>query len=397
MPYDYSQIFKSDSGMFDTWRDIYDDSLSLPENLLSILKRTTFLPHDFYDIITAYFLLPSALCRVVPYLFLYGQSGSGKSTLAKMASYLHGIDINSSSDTFAGIRNGLNERRETHIEISSDDPKYPSVYKKVERNTCMVWDDVDSTVFTNNPDIYRLFKFGYDRSTDKIVLSSDKVGENLEFRCFCPKVFSSISPLHLDDRFKELKRRLIVIPCKRIEELSDERRAEMGVGRDNWQSKLLDISAYDWKGFDKVFDEFWDYEMASVFTVTRKELSCQLRGLNSLQRAISLDLIATGVACGIWEDGEIALERLRAYWKWFKKETEENAGLSELLKQFIRQEERNAKNGNRNLEIYTPQVRGQVDMWVAQGWLYEKPRPREIKDSMLDLGMRLQQGRWIKG
>jgi energy-coupling factor transporter ATP-binding protein EcfA2 len=162
--------------------------------------------------------LPSALCRVVPYLFLHGQSGSGKSTIAKIASYLHGISINSSSDTFAGIRNSLNDRRNSAIEIASDDPKYPSVYRVVERNTCMVWDDIDSSVFSNSPDLYRLFKFGYDRSTDKITLSSKEVGENLEFRCFCPKVFSSISPLHLNDRFKELKRRLIVIPCKRIEE-----------------------------------------------------------------------------------------------------------------------------------------------------------------------------------
>jgi hypothetical protein len=83
------------------------------ENSLAVLTEQMILEHQnderfleiyfdmlFYDIITAYFLLPSALCRVVPYLFLYGQSGSGKSTLAKMASYLHGIDINSSSDTF---------------------------------------------------------------------------------------------------------------------------------------------------------------------------------------------------------------------------------------------------------------------------------------------------------
>jgi hypothetical protein len=113
-------LFKGEDSCVDTWRDIYDESLSLPDNLLSILKRTIFLPHDFYDIITVYFLLPSALCRVVPYLFLFGQSGSGKSTLAKIASYLHGVDINSSSDTFAGIRNSLNERREAQIQIESN-------------------------------------------------------------------------------------------------------------------------------------------------------------------------------------------------------------------------------------------------------------------------------------
>ncbi|MGL5940805.1 MAG: hypothetical protein ACRC2S_10505 [Waterburya sp.] len=397
MPYDYSQLFKGEDSCVDTWRDIYDESLSLPDNLLSILKRTIFLPYDFYDIITAYFLLPSALCRVVPYLFLYGQSGSGKSTIAKIASNLHGVSINSSSDTFAGIRNSLNDRRTAQIEIQSNDPKYPSVYTAVERNTCMVWDDVDSSVFTNNPDLYRLFKFGYDRTTDKITLSSKEVGENLEFRCFCPKVFSSISPLHLDDRFRELKRRLIVVPCKRIEELPEERLAELGVTLGSWNSSLIDITAYDWKGFSKVFDEFWDLDTAQAFMVTRKALSTTTKGLSSQQRAISLDLLTTGLTCGIWNDETEAMGRLKAYWNWFSSETEVNAGLGTLLKQLVRQEEVNAKNGNRPFEIYTPQIRGQVEIWVAQGWLMEKPRPKEIRELMLDLGMRLQQGRWIKG
>jgi energy-coupling factor transporter ATP-binding protein EcfA2 len=396
MPYDYSRLFKGEDSCVDTWRDIYDESLSLPDNLLSILKQTVFLPYDFYDIIAAYCLLPSALCRVVPYLFLYGQSGSGKSTLAKVASYLHGVDINSSSDTFAGIRNSLNERREAQISIPSPDPKYPSVYKTVERNTCMVWDDVDSSVFTNNPDLYRLFKFGYDRSTDKIIVSSKEVGENLEFRCFCPKIFSSISPLHLNDRFKELRRRLIVIPCKRIEELSNDRLTAMGVIQDDWQNKLLDINTYNWNGFNEVFDEFWDYDTASIFALMRKSLSTSVKGLNSQQRAISLDLLATGLTCGIWNSDSEAINSLKAYWDWFKQETEQNAGLRELLKQLIAQEGRNALNGDRPLEIYTPQLRGQIEIWVTQGWLYEKPRPKEVKEAMFDLGMRLQRGRWIK-
>ena len=87
----------------------------------------------------------------------------------------------------------------------------------------MVWDDIDPSVFISSPDLYRMFKFGYDRRSDKISLSGKQTGTTLEFHCFCPKVFSSISHLHLDDRFKELKRRLIVIPCKRVEELSSDR------------------------------------------------------------------------------------------------------------------------------------------------------------------------------
>jgi hypothetical protein len=245
MSFDYSVLYKSEDGISNTWREIYDEESTLPVNLLCILQEAVFLPHDFYDLVAAYFLLPSALCNVVPYLFLHGQSGSGKSTLAKVAKHLHGVTFNSSSDTFAGIRNSLDKRRITWVEIPFPDEPDRTYNKEVEKNTCMVWDDVDASVFINSPDLYRLFKFGYDRSTDKITLSSKEVGQNLEFRCFCPKVFSTISPLHLDDRFRELKRRLIVIPCKRVEELSEERLAEIGITQDNWQNRLLNIDAYD--------------------------------------------------------------------------------------------------------------------------------------------------------
>lgn len=397
MPYDYSSLFSSEDGYTDTWREVYDDSLGLPHNLLYILQHTILLPHDFYDIITAYFLLPSALCRVVPYLFLYGQSGSGKSTVAKIASYLHGVSINSSSDTFAGIRNSLDKRRNAVVEVPSSNPLFPTVHKEVERNTCMVWDDISSQTFTSQPELYNMFKFGYDRTTDKIILSSKEVGENLEFRCFCPKIFSSISPLHLNDTFRELRRRMIVIPCKRVEELSDERKADLRIDTNDWQGKLLDLTAYDWKGFNRKFDEFWDVNMARCFVDTRKIISKSCRGLTSQQRAISIDLLSCGIAIGIWSDEDVAIERVKVYWDWFKQETERNAGLGTLLKGYIAQEVANAKAGNRELELYTSQLRSQVEQWVTMGWLFEKPRPKDVKDLMLDLGWRLQHGKWIKG
>lgn len=396
MPHDYSSLFQSEDGYSDTWREVYDDSLGLPHNLLSILQHTILLPHDFYDIITAYFLLPSALCRTVPYLFLYGQSGSGKSTVAKIASYLHGVTINSSSDTFAGIRNSLNARRSGKFREYYGEGEADWTYREVEQNTCMVWDDISSHTFTSQPELYNMFKFGYDKSTDKIILSSKEVGENLEFHCFCPKIFSSVSPLHLDDRFKELKRRMIVIPCKRVEELSEERKQELSVTDNDWQSKLLDLSDYDWKGFNQVYDAFWDLEMARAFVTVKKILNKSIKGFSSQQRGISLDLLCTGVASGLWDDEEVASERLRAYWAWFKKETELATGFSGLLRQFVNQEAKNAVNGGKQLEIYTAQLRSQIDDWVNMGWLYEKPRPSEVKEFMFDLGMRLQQGRWVK-
>jgi hypothetical protein len=75
MSFDYSVLYKSEDGISNTWREIYDEESPLPVNLLCILQQAVFLPHDFYDIIAAYIFLPSALCNVVPYLFLHGQSG----------------------------------------------------------------------------------------------------------------------------------------------------------------------------------------------------------------------------------------------------------------------------------------------------------------------------------
>ena len=88
---------------------------------------------------------------------------------------------------------------------------------------------------------------------------------------------------------------------------------------------------------------------------------------------------------------------MKAYWSWFKDETTKFAGLNGLLKDYLQQESRNAANAGKPIEIYTRQLRMQIDNWVNQGWLYEKPSGKEIKGSLLDLGMRLHQGKWIKG
>jgi energy-coupling factor transporter ATP-binding protein EcfA2 len=396
MSFDYSVLYKSEDGVSNTWREIYDENSTLPVNLLCILQESVFLPHDFYDLIAAYFLLPSALCNVVPYLFLHGQSGSGKSTLAKAAKHLHGVSFNSSSDTFAGIRNSLDQRRTAWVEIPFSDEPGRTCRKEVEKNTCMVWEDIDPSVFINSPDLYRLFKFGYDRSTDKITLSSKEVGVNLEFRCFCPKVFSTISPLHLDDRFRELKRRLIVIPCKRVEELSEERLAELGITLDNWQNRLLNIDAYDWTGFSDEFQAYWNLTRGQEFIETRRKLTKSVTGLTSQQLAISVDLITTGIVSGIWGSQDEAVNRLKVYWKWFKSETEQGAGLGQLLKDFLATEVKSFVASGRRPEVHASHLRYQIKSWVDSGWLYEAPKATAVRDLMYDLGWRFQEGKWSK-
>ena len=357
------------------------------------------MPYDRYKLITAYAFIPSVLARTVPYLFLYGTSGSGKSTIAKLIAHLYGIDLSSSSDTFAGIRNSLEERRKTWIEIPRINPDSQLICnKEVEVNTCMVWDDIDSKVFTSNRDLYRLFKFGYDKSSDKIEVSSLETGKNIIFHCFCPKTFSSISPLHLDSDLKELRRRLIVIPTKAIEDLSNERLSQLGVERNNWARDLIDVSHLDWNGFSDLFYDFWDIDLARLYLTNRNLLLKCLNGLNSQQRTISIDLITTGVTIGLWDNEYEAIQEITHYWQWFNDEVKTGIEpLYLLLKQCIDTEIKNSLNNGSEPIIKNTHIRSRCDSWHSQGQLLEKPTAKIIKYTMSELGYRLVVGgQWIK-
>lgn len=72
-------------------------------------------------------------------------------------------------------------------------------------------------------------------------------------------------------------------------------------------------------------------------------------------------------------------------------------GLENCLSPVIKQEGKNMAAINQPLEIQVPHAKAQIEMWVAQGWLFEKPKFKDVNALMLDLGMRQQQGKWIKG
>ncbi len=393
----YSALVAQQESYQDSWENIYDFQSTLPENLTTILKRTVFLPQDFYDIICAYYMLPSALARIVPYLFFYGTSGSGKSTLAKIAALLHGVAINSSGDTFAAIRNSLNDRKWKTVQVASDDPKYPVDFANTEVNTCMVWDDIDPGVFTNKPDLYRLFKFGYDRASDKIMISSDVPGKNMEFRCFCPKIFSSIHPFHSIPDMAELGRRLLVIPTKKIEDLSDNRKAQLGILEGDWESQLIDLDNLDWTGFSDEYKYFWDSEVSQFYLNLKRTVSRSLKGLASHQRILCLDLITTGIVCSIWNDVKEAKERMKKYFAWLEAEQRDTSdNLLQLLNQYVAQEEENARAAKMLPSIYNTNLKNTVSNYYTQGWLLDKPNAKAIRNAMAALGYRLVQGKWSK-
>ena len=375
---DYSALLNN-SNFFPSWQENYNESLTYPENILELCKKTVVLPYDFYNIIAVYFLIPSALVKRIPYLFFYGLSGSGKSTMAKLASYIHGVTPVTSSTTYAAIRNELRSNKTKCIMASNPKEGYPDMPKIVEANHFMVLEDIDDSTLRRNPNLYALFKCGYDKQTDTIKMSGEKNGTNESFRCFAPKVFSSIHPIHAIEEYKELRRRLIVIPFKKLDDV-----------------EFLDIDSLDWSNFKSKFNEFWSYEQAEILLITRNSLN-HVKGLTSSQKAICLDLIAVGISTGIWSDETVAVQELKDCFDWLKQDVQiEQSPITSLLQQLVNDLEDNSKKTNTNCCIYTHQLRTIVDAWYAKGYLFEKPNSKSITRTMQELGYRSIKGQWTK-
>lgn len=376
---DYSSLFEGNSDFYPSWETHYNFDLSYPENILNLTKKSTILPFDFYRIVASYALMPSGLTTRVPCLFFYGISGSGKSTLSKLIAKIHGVIPLGSNTTYAAIRNILNSNRKVYVSTPHPtDPSKPPIGRFIDANTILVWEDIDDSTFKRNPNVYVLFKVGYDKATDTVVISGKEIGTVEKFRCFSHKVFSSIHPIHTMDEYKELRRRLIVIPTKKLDDCNE--------------IELLNIDHTNWDGFSDKFNKFWDLEQAKIFLIIRNSLS-KLKGLTWGQKTISLDLIATGVSTGIWADEIEAVAELKECFEQMTKDIKQDSStLEKLLIQLTLETRANGQNC-----IYSHQLKMIIDAWVSKGFLLERPRNKEVIHIMRQLGYRSnEKGQWEK-
>ncbi|MGL6339266.1 MAG: hypothetical protein ACRC80_09010, partial [Waterburya sp.] len=131
---------------------------------------------------------------------------------------------------------------------------------------------------------------------------------------------------------------------------------------------------------------------------TKKRLMQTLRGIGSKERAISIDLLTTGIVTGIYQDESIAVADIKQYWQWINGEIEVGESpLKQLLTGIIELETTNAINGNIELFISTQTIKLHCDVWYQQGQLLDKPTSKTIQSTMNELGFRLAiGGRWIK-
>lgn len=384
--------------------DIYNNSLAdkPAEAIKSIIKEFIWLPggEADLDIVTAYLCIPSSLAMICPVLFLQGREGSGKSNLGFIASKLYNVTIFSSSSTFAAMRNELKKRKYKTIQVPRDWNYHGNDLIEVEANTLMTFDDIDPSLFRQHPDIYRMLKYGYDRATDTIEISSEKSGENLTFRCFCPKVLSSITTVHCYPEFKEFSRRVITIYTKKLEDFSEAERM-------SYAGKYLqDKHDYHWTGIEKLLPAFWDrIDTATRYISTRVEVQRALRkrthSLNSAQATISIDLMTSGVLTGIWDNPDTALEAVGDYWQRMAVFRERlSSPIEQLFDEYLEKKvidyQRLIANGSQkgSLEISLRELRGYLKLWSE--YLTETPSWTDLNKLLIERGFLASPGKWTR-
>lgn len=373
---DFSQF--DDVGLIN-WEDYFSDDLTYVEGIQSILSDTLYLPDSDRQkvLATIYLLIPSALAKKIPILICHGLPGSGKSTFGIIASKLRNSPVHTGADTFASIRNSLNQQKWIYQEG-----------KRIEKNAILIWDDIDPDILLNKVDIYRLLKSGYDKGSDTISIA-DKGGKNIKFRTFTSKILSTIHPVYSLPDFSELTRRCIVLRCKKI---------PYGTGLD-----LTDLHSINWDGIDELYDKFWNYDRCYSYAKNRVLVSKRPHSeISTEQWAITVDLICTGFVAGIFETISDGVEFFKDYWNWFGQmiKTEQDV-LQELLAEFVTQEaerfnELKEKGINRERLIISPRLlKGQIDLWESQSRLLDRATPRAIRLSMQKIGFKLTTEGWV--
>ncbi len=387
----------------DSWREVWDFDASIYTNVSDILGQAVLFPQRdlMLPIVTNYLLIPSKWARVLPILFSWGGKGSGKSTTAILAAKLHGLTATfSATDTFSAIRNSLDLMRWI-------DPNDKSIEKE---GAILPWDNIHSGTFKKDERIYQMMLFGYNRSTDVIQIAQTD-GTNKQFNVFCPKIISSVEPLHLNPDLEELQRRLLVIPHKSYEQFSlDERRqyADFDISTDR-----IDLDSIHWDGIENQFFSFWnDPDNCKLYAKYRTALSKKGKkeykhNIKSDQWIISIDLIVTGLVSGCWRTIPEAINHIEAYWDYANKNILNNSSATlEHLAKFIEDEVGSMKkinqimagNGKEGIEllINPKRLKDRLDFHKQQGELDIIPNIDTVKRLMGILGWRLSGKGWIE-
>ncbi len=348
-----------------SWKTLVSDTSNPYQTVLELLRLFLYLPEaDTQSPILALYLLANTKwSRCLPVLFDYGSEGTGKSTAAILAKNLHGCEILSATSTYASTRNAIKTARYLNPEDEEEEAD----------GAVLLWDNVDLSTF-DDKDILNVLLNGYKRGTDLITISSVVSGVNIQFRCFCSKMMSSVWPIHQRVELKELRRRMLVVFHERS------------------SVELDDMAEYSWDGlYEEFYYPIWqDSIKARTYHkhwLNIKKLAFSNPAWSSPRKEICRDLIALGCVMGAYDHPSEGIALFTKYWEYHDLRC--GNGGAELV-QFI---EEHLKDRNKVLHS---EIAIQIELWTGNKQLIGKPRAQDILAAMTELGFKKELDIWVK-
>ncbi len=261
----------------------FEEDTALGKNIESYYRKTIVGLSDVeYKILATFTCLPSILCRVLPVIAIIGASGCGKSQISKTCSRLVGADLYAGNSTAASLKNHINK-------IRWADPSTLSH----ERNCHLLMDNVNSDTFSDTA-LLGAYLNGYDRDTDRQYISGGK-GENIEFRTFCPKLFTTV----WEFESTELRRRCLFVRVKKQTDISSTE----------------DINDINWLTPRMAIKDFWkEPENWTQFVTNRKSVASTAKPAHKKESwNLVRDLLAVGITIGAWGSTSSAIQDMSEF------------------------------------------------------------------------------------
>lgn len=278
-----------------SYRLIWQDNLSVGKNLINLFSSLIY-NLSYPEIVVTYSMVSTRITKVLPILVLYGKPGTGKSTCLSLINTLRGLDkpFTAGQSTYASLRNWINNNR---VDIEGN----------YLEGLLLAIDNLQINHLSIGDNLYNFFLTGYDRKTSLTSIASEKRGENIIFDTYCPKIISTVYPLHQDSTLSELKRRLIAIEFKQYDNLF-----------------LTLTNKFDLSNLSQVFYSFWNNLTYTKFVQLKNKIILEITSnnlvfLNELLKfkiELFLDLITTSILLGIFKNLQDCFDYYSDYVTW---------------------------------------------------------------------------------
>jgi hypothetical protein len=271
---------------------------SIGFSAMDALKKVTLgLSEWEYKFLAAYSCLPSILTKVLPIVEIHGEAGTGKSQLLLAIGSISGNTIISGQSTGASLKNHINQ-----IRWRDPDAKYH------EKNCLLLIDNMSEDSFKKE-EYLSSFLNGYKKTTDRTFISNGK-GQNIEFRTYCGKLYTTI----WDTNSTELARRTIRIKTRKV--------SDLGVA--------LDPEDIYWKPLTTALATFWgNPESWDNYKQTYQKYGRLAKPKHSKEHWTLLrDVLVTGVVIGVWSALDDAITQTAT---WLDKALTTRTTLTEVV------------------------------------------------------------------